>query len=88
MSVYVDDMRARFRGMIMVHMIADTSAELHAMADRIGVQRKWCQKPGTPNEHYDICLSKRKLAVAAGAIEITWLEVGRKILARRELKTA
>lgn len=84
--VYVDDMRARYRGMIMVHMIADSTAELLAMADKIGVQRKWLQKPGTLHEHFDICLSKRKLAVKAGAIEITWEETGRKLLARRGAK--
>jgi hypothetical protein len=37
MSVYVDDMGAPYRGMIMFHMIADSSAELLAMADKIGV---------------------------------------------------
>ena len=72
MAVYVDDMRARFRGMLMCHMIADTDPELHAMADRIGVQRRWWQSPErTSGSHYDIALSKRALAVRAGAIEIT-----------------
>jgi hypothetical protein len=61
-SVYVDDMRARYGRMIMCHMLADTPAELHAMADRIGVARRWFQnKASTP--HYDIALSKRALAV-------------------------
>ena len=77
MTVYVDDMRARFGRMIMCHMVADTSEELHAMAWCIGVQRKWCQYADTYKEHYDICLSRRQLAVAAGAMEITWEEVGR-----------
>lgn len=72
MTVYVDDMRAPFGRMFMCHMVADTSEELHAMAKRIGVARKWCQKEGTAREHYDICLSKRALAVQAGAKEITW----------------
>ena len=64
--VYVDDMRAGFGRMIMCHMIADTEAELHAMADQIGMARRWYQ-----GDHYDIALSKRSLAVAAGACEIT-----------------
>lgn len=75
MPVYVDDMRAPFREMLMCHMIADTSDELVAMADRIGVKRKWIQYPGTPKEHFDICWSKRKLAVKAGAIEVTMREL-------------
>ena len=78
MTVYVDDMRARFGRMIMCHMIADTSDELHAMARCIGVARRWCQYAGTSREHYDVCLSKRRIAVDAGAVEITWMETGRK----------
>ena len=74
MTVYVDDMRAPLGRMILCHMIADTSDELHAMAARIGVSSKWCQFRGTRKEHYDICLSKRSLAVAAGAQEITHRE--------------
>lgn len=76
MPVYVDDMRAPFGRLILCHMIADTTDELLAMADRIGVARKWIQKPNTPDEHFDIALSKRALAVAAGAIEITWRQCG------------
>lgn len=75
MPVYVDDMRAAFGQMIMCHMVADTEAELHAMADKIGVDRKWYQYPRkSRHPHYDIALSKRALAVAAGAVEITWRE--------------
>lgn len=51
-------------------MMADTLDELHAMADRIGVQRKWFQDTMS-GPHYDIALSKRVLAVAAGAREVT-----------------
>ncbi len=84
MSVYVDDMRAPFGRMKMCHMIADSTGELLAMADRIGVDRKWLQKAGTPHEHFDIALSKRALAVAAGAREVTRMELGRIIRARRK----
>lgn len=70
MTVYVDDMRAPYGRMVMCHMVADTDDELHAMADRIGVARRWHQKAGTPHSHYDIALSKRAQAVAAGAVEV------------------
>lgn len=53
--VYVDNMNAPFGDMIMCHMIADSSEELLAMADKIGVKRKWLQYPGTKHEHFDIC---------------------------------
>lgn len=66
MTVYVDNMRAAYGRMVMCHMIADSEGELHEMADKIGVARKWYQK-----NHYDICLTKRRLAVQHGAIEIT-----------------
>lgn len=72
MSVYVDKATNGYGRMVMCHMVADTPDELHAMADRIGVARKWFQDPRTMNvstPHYDICKSKRALAVTAGAIE-------------------
>lgn len=75
MAAYVDDMRAPFRRMVLCHLVADTLDELHAMADRIGVARRWYQGPPlTPWPHYDICQSKRTLAVQAGAMEIRWRE--------------
>lgn len=86
MAVYVDSMRAPFGRMVMCHMLADTSEELHAMARRIGVARRWCQYEGTYREHYDICLSKRKAAVAAGAVEITWRQTGVIVRNRKEQK--
>ena len=66
MTVYVDNMRSRYRRMVMCHMLADSEAELHAMADHIGVARDWYQ-----GDHYDICLAKRSLAIEADAVEIT-----------------
>lgn len=83
MSVYVDDMKAQFGRMIMYHMIADTHDELLAMADKIGVQRKWIQHAGTHREHFDVCMSKRDKAIAHGAIPITWRELAQKIKDRR-----
>jgi len=67
----VDDMKAPFGRMVMCHMMADTSEELLQMADKIGVDRKWIQRPGQLGEHFDICKSKRALAIANGAQEVT-----------------
>lgn len=78
MAVYVDDMRARFRRMVLCHMIADTEEEIHAMADKIGVARRWYQ-----GDHYDICQSKRALAVAYGAREITGRQLSAMAFNRR-----
>ncbi|MBU9200147.1 DUF4031 domain-containing protein [Burkholderia multivorans] len=83
MSVYVDDMEAPYGRMKMCHLIADSDQELFAMADRIGVARKWHQKPGTAQSHFDIALSKKALALAAGAIPITWKQAGAMCARRR-----
>ena len=87
MAVYVDDMfrlkMGRFRRMKMSHMIADTDSELHAMADRIGLSRKWFQ-----GDHYDVCLSKRQLAVKNGAIEITLRQLAEKAKKQRMNRAA
>jgi hypothetical protein len=53
--------------MKMSHMIATSVTELHAMAVHIGVARHWYQ-----GDHYDISLGKKELALAAGAVLITW----------------
>lgn len=74
MSVYVDNMQAKFGRMIMCHMIADTTEELLDMVDKIGVNRKWIQNAGTYSEHFDICTSKRNKAIIYGAKEITMRE--------------
>ncbi len=84
MAVYVDNFRAKVRGMVMCHMLADSTAELLAMADRIGVDRKHLQDAGTYREHFDICLTKRAAAVAAGAVEVSLSELGRTIRLRRD----
>lgn len=70
MTVYIDDMEIPFRNMIMCHMIADTERELHEMADKIGLKRSWYQ-----DDHYDVSLSKKKLALQRGAKEILWRDL-------------
>ena len=87
MTVYVDDMyrtaMGRFRHMKMSHMIADSTDELLAMADRIGLKRKWLQKAGTADEHFDIGMGLRAKAVAAGAVEVSMRDLAMKCQARR-----
>jgi len=83
MTVYVDNMHAGYRRMVMCHMLADSDDELHAMADKIGVNRKWHQYAGTPRSHYDVCLSKRALAVKHGAVEIDIREAALIVRNRR-----
>lgn len=74
MSVYVDDMQAPFRGMIMCHMFADSDAELNAFARQLGLKFAWKHK-----EHFDISQSKKAEAIKLGAIEITQHEMAKKI---------
>jgi hypothetical protein len=80
-SVYVDEPIWPYGRMMMCHMVADSRAELDEMADTVGVPRRWIQKPGTDREHYDICKSKRKEAVRAGAIEMTCADLVRLVRA-------
>lgn len=82
--VYVDSINLPYRNMTMCHMMADTTEELLQMADKIGVQRKWIQYPGTVHEHFDVCVSKKKLALSAGAKQITLREMADLIKARRK----
>lgn len=88
MAVYVDDMYAKFGRMKMCHMIADTTEELLVMVDTIGVQRKWLQKAGQTHEHFDIAMSKRALAVKAGAIQITVRELAIKLREKRMTRSS
>jgi hypothetical protein len=83
MTVYVDDMKAPFGNMVMCHLIATTDEELHAMAAKIGVARKWHQAPPRHASHYDIAVSKKTLAIRYGAVPITWRETGMMCRMRR-----
>jgi hypothetical protein len=69
MTVYVDNARYPYGRMIMCHLWADTRDELLAMADRIGMQRKWLQQPPKASwVHFDISLGMKEKALAAGAV--------------------
>lgn len=75
MAVYVDHARLPFGRMLMSHLVADSREELFQMVDRIGVARRWLQAEGTPREHFDICESKRTVAIEYGAIPVTAREL-------------
>lgn len=71
MPVYVDKARNGLGRMITCHMLADSPAELHTMAESIGMKRSWYQSPDKASfPHYDVSLSRRAQALKLGAIEI------------------
>lgn len=82
--VYIDNYNAPYGRMLMCHMIADSTDELLQMVDKIGVKRKWLQHQGTPYEHFDICRSKKELAILNGAKEISVRELAFKCYERRK----
>ena len=84
MTVYVDDMKAKLGRMTMCHMLADSDEELLAMARKIGEPLRHHQYPGTPKSHFDICMQKKELAIAAGAVQITMKDAARIVKTRRE----
>jgi len=82
MAVYIDSFNAPFRGMIMCHMVADTTEELLEMARKVGLNKKWIQDAGTPREHFDICLAKKKQALQLGALQISLRQLAEFLLKR------
>lgn len=84
--IYIDDMykypmgefRRGGRLMKMSHLIADTDAELHRLAQLIGIQRRWHQ-----GDHYDVSLQYRGKAINMGAVEITLRQCSTMTMLRR-----
>lgn len=65
------------------HMTADSLEELHAMATKLGMRRAWFQnKPRHP--HYDLVASKRRMALAYGAKELTLEQEVARVTAENE----
>ena len=87
MSVYVDPLMQhgwKLRGHVVksCHLYADTLDELHTMAERIGLKRKWFQEhPFLP--HYDLTAVRRLAALRAGAKEASRHEMVAVLRARR-----
>jgi hypothetical protein len=70
MAVYVDNVRFPFGRMVMCHLWANSLDELLTMADRIGLARRWLQQPPKASWiHFDVSLSLKARAIAAGAIQ-------------------
>ena len=85
MTVYVDDWRQLARAGRITdwwsHLTVgpdDDLAELHAFAERIGLRRAWFQDKPWPRAHYDVTDSKRRQAITAGAVPVTWREAARQ----------
>lgn len=75
MTIYVDKPKWKLGRMKMCHMVSDESLdELHEMAQKIGRPKKDFQNKND-KPHYDICKSKRKLAIKFGAIEVSSKEI-------------
>lgn len=90
MTVFVDSLQRRgtWRLGPSCHMLpeslsAGSLAELHAMADAIGMRREWFQdRSRWP--HYDLTATRRGRAVNAGCVEIRtseWIRRQRQALA-------
>jgi hypothetical protein len=92
-TVYVDSMRMPARvGRIQAnwsHLTADTTEELLAFAEKLGLRASWIQNPGhTWKEHFDVTDTKRALAIRLGAQPITMREASVLWAAKREAAQA
>ena len=87
MVVYVDDYRQRAQVRRLTatwsHLLADTSEELVGFASRLGLQRRWIQKPGTVHEHFDVTDGMRGRALRMGAVGITYRQAGLFVARKR-----
>ena len=89
MSVYVDHSRPCLRNPdwpydTCCHMWADTEEELHELARRIGLKRRWFQKEPDRLPHYDLTASMRVEALEAGATPANWYDFKRAVKQARE----
>ena len=88
MACYVDTVRsypdAGLRFTEYCHLLADTREELHAMADEVGMPRRFFQDHPW-RWHYDLPEPLRDKAVASGATEISMRQVAPLLRSRRQL---
>lgn len=90
--VYVDPLQdfgwvLRGRRVASCHLFTDSIdlAELHRIAASAGMKPVWFQCSGRVAPHYDLTASRRRLAVSAGAVEVTRREAVAIWRARRSL---
>nr|WP_258012799.1 DUF4031 domain-containing protein [Stenotrophomonas maltophilia] len=69
-TVYVDDAVHAWRDQRWAHLMADTLAELHAMAAQLGIPRRAFQNKAS-GAHYDVTTELRAQAIALGAVAIS-----------------
>jgi uncharacterized protein DUF4031 len=69
-TVYVDDAVQAWRGQRWAHLMADTLAELHAMAAQLGIPRRAFQNKSS-GAHYDVTVALRAQAIVLGAQPIS-----------------
>lgn len=93
MTIYVESMRMRARvGRLTAnwsHLTADSTEELLAFAERLGLKTSWIQNRGHVwKEHFDVTDSKRELAIRLGAQPITMQEACALWASKREAARA
>jgi hypothetical protein len=92
MAVYVDDMGLQAtvqNGDHKVtgkwsHLFADTHEELMTVAEKAGLNPRWIQHPGTPDEHFDVTGNKVPAVVKAGAQPVSWRFTGQYFAERHD----
>jgi Protein of unknown function (DUF4031) len=86
MSCYVDSVRSYpgrgLRYSEFCHLLADSRTELHAMADALGIPRRFFQDHPW-RWHHDLPAHLRDRAVQLGAVEVGMHEVGALLRRRR-----
>lgn len=75
--VYVDDYRAFWRGMLMSHMMADSEAELLAMAESCGLAGRHIQRHPLHPPHFDVCERIALEVVSRGGRRVSCRELVR-----------
>jgi hypothetical protein len=77
-SVYVDDARIEWRGLLWSHMVAESADDLHAAARALGLPPAAAQARGR-TLHYDLPEALREQAIARGVAQpIHWRDLVRR----------